>query len=217
MIEIKEDVVASKATIARLPVYLRFLRDKLKSGDENVSSTVIAEKLHLTAVQVRKDLALVSSASGKPKLGFNVHDLIESIEDFLGVRNTHDAILCGVGSLGSTLLKYEGFKNYGLNIVAAFDVDPQRIGKKINGIAVLGYDSLYSTVERLNVKVGIITVPKEAAQGVADTMAKSGIRAVWNFAPTHLTLPPDVAVKYEDLAASLAVLSKTLEDKLREE
>ena len=105
MIEIKEDVVASKATIARLPVYLRFLRDKLKSGDENVSSTVIAEKLHLTAVQVRKDLALVSSASGKPKLGFNVHDLIESIEDFLGVRNTHDAILCGVGSLGSTLLK----------------------------------------------------------------------------------------------------------------
>ena len=217
MIEIKEDVVASKATIARLPVYLRFLRDKLKSGDENVSSTVIAEKLHLTAVQVRKDLALVSSASGKPKLGFNVHDLIESIEDFLGVRNTHDAILCGVGSLGSTLLKYEGFKNYGLNIVAAFDVDPQRIGTKINGIAVLGYDSLYSTVERLNVKVGIITVPKEAAQGVADTMAKSGIRAVWNFAPTHLTLPPDVAVKYEDLAASLAVLSKTLEDKLREE
>ena len=217
MIEVQDGVVASKATISRLPVYLRFLRDKVKAGDENVSSTVIAEGLRLNPVQVRKDLALVASEAGKPKLGFNVKDLIESIENFLGLRNTHDAILCGVGSLGSTLLKYEGFRTYGLNIVAAFDTDARAVGKKINGIAVLAYDTMQNTVRRLDVQLGIITVPKEAAQSVANAMAQSGIRAIWNFAPTHLDLPEEIAVKYEDLAASLAVLSKKLEDRLRAE
>jgi redox-sensing transcriptional repressor len=217
MIEVKADAVASKATISRLPVYLRFLRDKLKAGDENVSSTAIADELRLNPVQVRKDLALVSSESGKPKLGFRVKELIEGIESFLGLCNTHDAVLCGVGSLGSTLLKYEGFKNYGLNIVAAFDTNAAVIGKKINGISVLEYEALPKTVKRLNIKMGIITVPKSVAQNVADTMAQSGIRAIWNFAPVHLSLPEEVAVKYEDLAASLAVLGKKLEDNLRKE
>ncbi len=217
MIEVKADAVASKATISRLPVYLRFLRDKLKAGDENVSSTAIADELRLNPVQVRKDLALVSSESGKPKLGFRVKELIEGIESFLGLCNTHDAVLCGVGSLGSTLLKYEGFKNYGLNIVAAFDTNAAVIGKKINGISVLEYEALPKTVKRLNIKMGIITVPKSVAQSVADSMAQSGIRAIWNFAPVHLSLPEEVAVKYEDLAASLAVLGKKLEDNLRKE
>ncbi len=217
MIEVKADAVASKATISRLPVYLRFLRDKLKAGDENVSSTAIAEELRLNPVQVRKDLALVSSESGKPKLGFRLKELIEGIENFLGICNTHDAVLCGVGSLGSTLLKYEGFKNYGLNIVAAFDTNSAVIGKKINGISVFAYDALPKTVKRLNIKMGIITVPKSVAQNVADNMAQSGIRAIWNFAPVHLSLPEEVAVKYEDLAASLALLGKKLEDTLRKE
>ena len=217
MIELKENVVASKATVSRLPVYLRFLRDKLKAGDENISSTYIADALRLNPVQVRKDLALVSSASGKPKVGFGIKELIEGIESFLGVRNTHDAVLCGVGSLGVTLLKYEGFKNYGLNIVAAFDSDAEKVGNKVNGIPVFPFDTMGAKVARLNVKMGIITVPKTAAQKVADAMAASGIRAIWNFAPTHLSLPSEIAVKYEDLAASLAVLSKKLEDKLKEE
>ena len=210
--ELKEDVIASKATISRLPSYLRLLRDTLAHGDEYISSTVIATKLGLNSVQVRKDLALVSSASGRPKLGFAVKELIASIESFLGLNTSHDAVLCGVGSLGSTLLKYEGFKNYGLNIVAAFDINSAVIGKEINGIFVLGYESLPETVHKLNVKMGIITAPKAHAQQIADDMAKSGIRAIWNFAPVHLDLPDSIAVKYEDLAASLAVLSKKLED-----
>ena len=182
-----------------------------------MSSTAIADELRLNPVQVRKDLALVSAESGKPKLGFRVKELIEGIESFLGLCSTHDAVLCGVGSLGSTLLKYEGFKNYGLNIVAAFDTNAAVIGKKINGIAVLEYEALPKTVKRLNIKMGIITVPKSVAQNVADTMAQSGIRAIWNFAPVHLSMPEEVAVKYEDLAASLAVLGKKLEDTLRKE
>ncbi len=216
MIETKEDIIASKATIARLPTYLRFLRDCRKAGDENVSSTRIAEHLRLNPVQVRKDLALVSVSSGKPRLGFPVSELIESIESFLGLRNTHDAVLVGAGHLGSTLLLYDGFRNYGLNIVAAFDVNAAAVGRKINGISVLDYSQFSATVRRLNIKMGIITVPKEAAQKVADDMADSGIRAIWSFAPTHLVLQEDIAVKYEDLAASLAVLSKKLEDKLKD-
>lgn len=215
MIEIKEDIVASKATISRLPTYLRFLYEAKAAGDEHVSSTRIAEHFNLNPVQVRKDLALVSESSGKPRLGFRIGELIDSIEKFLGLRNTHDAVLVGVGRLGSTLLSYEGFRNYGLNITAAFDTDPELVGTKSGGVSVLDYAQFASTVKRLNIKMGIITVPKAAAQKVADDMAASGIRAIWNFAPTHLNLPDGIAVKYEDLASSLAVLSKKLEDKLK--
>lgn len=204
--------MASKATVSRLPIYLRYLRDKLKDGEENISSTKIAEDMRLNSVQVRKDLALISSVSGKPKLGFGIQELIDSIEDFLGCNNVNDALLVGVGGLGSTLLCYEGFKNYGLNIVAAFDVNSNVIDKKINGVPVLPMDKLDSTARRLNVKMGIITAPKEAAQGIADRMVESGILAIWNFAPTHLKLQENIAVKYEDLAASLAVLSRKLKD-----
>lgn len=206
--------MASQATIARLPIYLRYLRDKLKTGEENISSTTIADDLRLNPVQVRKDLALVSSVSGKPKLGFAVKELIVSIERFLGCDNVNDALLVGVGGLGSTLLAYEGFKNYGLNIVAAFDNNPAVIGQKICGVPVLDVERMASTVRRLQIKMGIITVPKSAAQEIADRMAACGIRGIWNFAPTHLRLGDGIAVKNEDLAASLAVLSKRLRDVL---
>lgn len=212
-----EGIVASKATVARLPVYLRYLKDKRADGVENVSSTSIAEALRLNPVQVRKDLALVSPTPGTPKLGFAVDELIGSIESFFGCDNVNDAILVGAGGLGSTLLSYEGFKNYGLNIVAAFDVDERLVGKALGGVPVLSLDKLPGALERLKIRLGILTVPKSAAQSCADLMVKSGIRAIWNFAPTHLTVPERVAVKNEDLAASLAVLSRTLSDLLKEE
>lgn len=215
MIEVKEGIVASKATIARYPIYLRYLRDLKKNGEENVSSTRIAEDMRLSPVQVRKDLALVSSVSGRPKLGFGVEELIRDLERFLGCDNASDALLVGVGGLGRTLLGYEGFKNYGLNIVAAFDVDPKLIGQKICGVPVLSTEKLKHTAESLGIKLGVITVPKNAAQTTADLMVASGIRGIWSFAPTHLSLPDGVAVKYEDLAASLAVLSKRLLDELK--
>lgn len=209
--------MASKATIARLPVYLRYLREIKASGEENVSSTKLADSMKLNPVQVRKDLALISSVSGKPKLGFGVCELINDIEQFLGCDNVNDALIVGVGGLGKTLLGYEGFKNYGLNIVAAFDVNPQLIGEKVNGVPVLSLDKLQHTVKSLNIKMGIITVPKAAAQSVAELMVASGIRGIWNFSPRQLHLPENIAVKNEDLAASLAVLSKRLLDVLRKE
>ena len=128
-----------------------------------------------------------------------------------------DAVLVGAGGLGSALVGYDGFKNYGLNIVAAFDCDPARIGKTIGGVRVYDVKELRHLVLRLNVRIGIIAVPKEAAQAVADELAAGGVRAIWNFAPVHLSLPENIAVKNEDMAASLAILSQRLAEILNNE
>ena len=207
----------SKATIGRLPAYHRYLTEKKAEGEKAVSSTAIAEELHLNAVQVRKDLAAISSAAGKPKLGFDVEELIADIDRFLGYDNVSDAVLVGAGGLGSALVGYDGFKNYGLNIAAAFDCDPARIGKTIGGVRVYDVKELRHLVLRLNVRIGIIAVPKEAAQAVAGELAAGGVRAIWNFAPVHLSLPENIAVKIEDMAASLAILSQRLAEILNNE
>ncbi len=206
----KEIANISRATIGRMPSYLRFLKEKELAGERTISSTAIAEELNLNAVQVRKDLAVISSVAGKPKLGFEIADLIADINCFLGYDNVTDAVLVGAGGLGRALVGYGGFKNYGLNIVAAFDSSPELIGKSFGGVQVFDAAETSRLVRRLNVLIGIIAVPKEAAQQVADELVEGGVRAIWNFAPAHLVLPQNVAVKNEDMAASLAILSKRL-------
>ncbi|MEG2688602.1 MAG: redox-sensing transcriptional repressor Rex [Clostridia bacterium] len=206
-----ENTEMSKATLHRLPAYLRYLYQLDKQDIETVSSTTIAEELNLNAVQVRKDIALVSSVAGKPKTGFVTKELIADLETFLGYDNTHDAVIVGIGGLGKAFLGYGGFDKYGLNIVAGFDVDKSIIDKKINGKQILSLDKLASTVERLNIQIGIITVPNASAQLVADQMVACGIKAIWNFASVHLAVPNDIALKNEDLAASLALLSMRLQ------
>ena len=213
----KELTSISKATIGRLPAYHRYLKEKQAEGERTISSTAIAEDLHLNAVQVRKNLALISSTAGKPKRGFDVDELIGDIDRFLGYDNVSDAVLVGAGGLGSALVGYGGFKNYGLNIVAAFDTNPALIGRSIKGVRVCDARELSSLVRRLNVRIGIIAVPKEAAQGAADALVEGGVRAMWNFAPVHLALPENIAVKNEDMAASLAILSKRLAEILSHE
>lgn len=213
----KEILNVSKATIGRLPAYHRYLTEKLAQGEKTVSSTAIAEDLHLNAVQVRKDLAVISSVAGKPKLGFELSELIADIDCFLGYDNVTDAVLVGAGGLGSALVGYEGFKNYGLNIVAAFDTDPSLIGTSVGGVKVFDAKELSKLVRRLNVLIGIVAVPRGAAQQVADELVEGGVRAIWNFAPVHLTLPENIAVKNEDMAASLAILSKRLAEILNSE
>lgn len=202
----------SQATLTRLPGYLRYLTDKEKEGYEHISSTVIAKDMHLNPVQVRKDLAVASRVAGKPKAGFLLSELIRDIEDFLGFHHVANAVLMGAGRLGSALMGYEGFTNYGLNIVAAFDKNPAIHGKKVNGKPVLPLEELSRVVKEHHVSIGIITVGKEYAQEVAETLVSAGIRGIWNFAPQHLLLPAEIAVKHEDMAASLAILSKKLFD-----
>ncbi|MEG1985887.1 MAG: redox-sensing transcriptional repressor Rex [Clostridia bacterium] len=207
----------SQETLQRLPSYFRFLKELHSQGIESVSSTVIADKFKMNSVSVRKDLACVSADGGKPKTGFNVGELILKISSFLGYDNVDDAILVGVGKLGSALLGYKGFGNYGLNIVASFDVDDNIINGNDKGFKVFNISKLPNLVNRLKIKIGIITVPAESAQDVCDLMINSGIKAIWNFSPTQLVVPNNIAIKNEDIAASLAILSQKLAEILKRE
>ena len=200
----------SKATIARMPLYLHLLQEELSKGEQYISSTVIAQNISVSSVLVRKDLALVSSEAGRPRLGFAIARLIVDIEKFLGYDNLSEAIIVGAGGLGRAFLGYEGFKNNGLNVVAAFDVSPALIGTSVAGKTILPISEMPAFVENHKIKIGIITVPKAAAQEVLNKMAEAGIRAIWNFAPTPLRAPKDVVLKTEDLAASLAMLAGKL-------
>lgn len=207
------DMKFSVSTLRRLPVYLNFLK-QLPQDCINISATSIATALNYGDVQVRKDLGAVSGA-GKPKIGYNKAELINTLEEYLGYRNVKKAVLVGAGKLGEALMGYGGFKDYGLDIVAAFDSNIET-ARETNR-PVYHVDSLCEFCQSNNIKIGIITVPAFAAQEVADKMYECGIKAIWNFAPVHLNLPSDILVHDENMAASLAVLKKQFETKISAE
>ena len=193
-------------------MYLSYIQGLPEDAPKNISATTIAEALQLNDVQVRKDLASVSS-SGKPKVGYNVKDLIAELEAFLGYNDIDNAVIVGAGSLGKALLNYSGFKAYGLNIIAAFDLceEPTEFqGKTVFPIAQLG-----SFCRKVNVHIGIITVPASSAQEICDLLVNSGIRAIWNFAPVHLVVPDGILVQNENMASSLALLSNHLREQMK--
>jgi len=190
-------------TLRRLPTYHHYLLRLREEGRTAVSCTLIAEDLKLYPTQVRKDLA-ATGIVGKPKVGYDVSELIESIETFLGWNDTHNAFLVGVGSLGAALIGYPGFERYGFDIVAGFEIDPQKVGTVVRGKRILDVDKLPGLAARMHVHLGIIAVPATIAQVIADVMVRGGIRAIWNFAPVGLQVPEGV-VQNEDLASSLAV------------
>ncbi len=205
-----EEKGISKATLARMPLYLHFLQEESSKGAEYISSTVIAQNISVSSVLVRKDLALVSSESGRPRMGFAIERLIVDIEKFLGYDTISDAVIVGAGDLGRAFLGYEGFRHNGLNIVAAFDINEKLIGTKVAGKEILPLTALGKFVKEHKIKIGIITVPKVAAQDVLNKMVEVGIKAIWNFAPAPLRVPKDIVLKTEDLAASLAMLAGKL-------
>ena len=200
----------SKQALKRLPVYMSFLKTIDASEIEYISSSAVAKALDMNDVQVRKDLAAVCKSAGIPKKGFAVCDLMNGISDFLGYSSGKDAILIGAGNLGMALMSYRGFDNYGINIVAAFDNRPEVVDNK----RIYHISQVKEMCAKLNVKIGIITVPEFAAQKVCDTLVDSGILAIWNFAPTHLKAPEDILVQNENMASSLALLSNHLREKM---
>ena len=200
-------------TLQRLPDYLNCLKSLMQSGVTTVSAKTVSEILGLGEIQVRKDLASVS-AGGKPKIGYVTRELIKDLELFLGYHDSHDAVLVGAGKLGKALLSYEGFKEYGLNIVAAFDTKGSDTEIEDISGKILPVDSLSDLCRRLQIRIGIITVPAASAQGICDILVQSGVLAIWNFAPTHLHVPANILVKNENMAASLAVLSQHLSKKM---
>ena len=195
----------SKATASRMPAYLRYLKGEAGKGVGYVSSSAIATALGVSAVGVRKDLALVSSLPGKPRLGFEVVRLIEDIEKFLGYHRWANAVIIGAGGLGRAILAYEGFENYGIHVIAAFDASPAKVGS-VGGKPVYPMDRLADIAARHLIKTAILTVPRGAAQEACDAAIAAGITAILNFAPVYLNVPDGVTVQYEDLAVSLAAL-----------
>jgi redox-sensing transcriptional repressor len=200
---------AGVACVRRLPAYLQLLRVLQGEGHEYVSGTVLAGTHNLEPVIVRKDLA-VTGITGTPRRGFRIAELIAAIEEFLGWNNQTKAVLAGVGNLGTALLGYQGFENLGLRIAGAFDCDPKKIGSWVQGRHVQAMEKLPSFARRLDISLGVLTVPAQAAQQVADLMVHAGIKGIWNFTPMKLQVPEGVVVQKEDLAEGLAVLSHRL-------
>ncbi len=205
----------SKFVLKRLPGYLAYLKSLPPDGPVHISATTLANALGMGQVQVRKDLAMVSDG-GRPKIGYLRKSLIEDIEQFLGYDNTTDAVLIGAGKLGQALMGYKGFDEYGLNILAAFDANPGQ-GQTEEGKPIYPVSQLADFCRENKVLMGIITVPAEYAQGVADQLIAGGIKAIWTFAPTHLEVPENILVQYENMATSLAVLSVHLQAQIKEE
>lgn len=204
----------SKSVLKRLPVYLAFLKNLPEDAPPYISATAMANALGMGDVQVRKDLAMVSDG-GRPKIGYCREDLVDDIEQFLGYDNTNNCVLIGAGRLGLALLGYSGFDEYGLNIMAAFDVAPsQEISD--SGKPILPMEKLESYCRSNKVRMGIITVPAAHAQQVCNQLIGAGIKAIWNFAPTHLEVPAHILVQNENMATSLAVLSMHLQAQMKE-
>ena len=204
----------SKSVLKRLPGYVSYLKSMPDTGSPYISATALANALGMGEVQVRKDLAMVSDG-GRPKIGYLRESLIEDIEQFLGYDNTTDAVMIGAGKLGQALLDYVGFEEYGLNILAAFDIAPKSDFTD-EGKPILHIDKLESFCKSHKVLMGIITVPAKHAQEVCDSLIKCGIKAIWNFAPVHLEVPGNILVQNENMATSLAVLSMHLQAQMKE-
>ncbi len=196
----------SKATLGRVPVYLKYLQS-LPESDKYISATKIANSLKLGDVLVRKDLQMISG-EGKPKVGYEKNELMEKLGEYLeNVDKKNRAVIVGAGKLGCALLCYGGFLDYGVDIVAAFDTDESKIGTTVGGKSIHSVKEFKSFCKESDINIGIITVPASAAQIVCDEMVNCGIKAIWNFGPTSLNVPDNIIVQQENLALSLAYLN----------
>jgi len=206
----KKPAGLSIQTIRRMPLYYNHLKELKARGVDSVSAPMVAKRMGLSEVLVRKDFAAVSETGGRPRTGFDTAELLKSVGRFLGYENQNDAIIVGAGNLGRALLSYKGFAEYGLRILAAFDADETKTGDLAFGKTVFPISKLKELCAELHVKIGIICVPTTAAQEVCDLLVESGILAIWNFAPINLDVPEHIIVEQENLAISLSLISSRL-------
>ena len=192
--------------LMRLPHYYRRLLQADQEGQPIISSKELGDEAGVPAAQARKDLSYLGE-SGRPGVGYNVQELASQLEQFLGLKETKEAVLVGVGNLGRALASYPGFARYRLRIAALFDNNPTKIGSRIGGNVVHSLDDLPPFVREHKIGIGILAVPAPQAQGAAERMVEAGITAIWNFAPVSLRMPNHVLVFNEDLAARLATMS----------
>ena len=205
----KEADKVPEPTLRRLPWYLSNIKLMKEKGEQYVSSTQISKEINIDASQIAKDLSYVN-ISGRTRVGYNIDALIEELESFLGFTNMHKAFLFGVGSLGAALLRDSGLHHFGLEIVAAFDVNPELVGKDLNGIPIFHSDDFEAKMKEYDVNIGVLTVPINIAQEITDKMVDGGIKAVWNFTPFRIRVPENIVVQNTSLYAHLAVMFNRL-------
>ena len=205
----KEADKVPEPTLGRLPWYLSNIKLMKEKGEQYVSSTQISKEINIDASQIAKDLSYVN-ISGRTRVGYNIDALIEVLESFLGFTNMHKAFLFGVGSLGAALLRDSGLHHFGLEIVAAFDVNPELVGKDLNGIPIFHSDDFEAKMKEYDVNIGVLTVPINIAQEITDKMVDGGIKAVWNFTPFRIRVPENIVVQNTSLYAHLAVMFNRL-------
>ena len=205
----KEADKVPEPTLPRLPWYLSNIKLMKEKGEQYVSSTQISKEINIDASQIAKDLSYVN-ISGRTRVGYNIDALIEVLESFLGFTNMHKAFLFGVGSLGGALLRDSGLRHFGLEIVAAFDVNPELVGKDLGGIPIFHSDDFEAKMKEYDVNIGVLTVPINIAQEITNKMVDGGIKAVWNFTPFRIRVPENIVVQNTSLYAHLAVMFNRL-------
>lgn len=205
----KDHMKVPEPTLRRLPWYLSNVRLLKQKGERFVSSTQISKEINVDASQIAKDLSYVDIV-GRTRVGYEVDALITVLENFLGFTNIHKAFLFGVGSLGGALLRDSGLIHFGLEIIAAFDVNSGLVGTTLNGIPIYHSDEFGQKMKEYDVNIGVLTVPIEIAQRITDMMVAGGLKAVWNFTPFRIRVPEDIVVQNTSLYAHLAVMFNRL-------
>ncbi len=196
-------------TLRRLPWYLAYAKLVLKEGETYISSTQIAKNIAVDASMVAKDLSFVN-VSGRTRVGYDVKELVGVLEAFLGFTNSHKAFLFGVGSLGGALMHDNGLEQFGLEIVAGFDVKYELTGTNINKIPIHHIDRFSELQKQTDINIGVLTVPVDKAQSVSELMIEGGIQAIWNFTPYRIRVPENIIVQNTSIYAHLAVMFNRL-------
>jgi redox-sensing transcriptional repressor len=202
-----------KAVVSRLSLYLRELQHLVRQGHATTSSSQLGRKLGFTDAQVRKDLAYFGHF-GYPGIGYRCEELITAVRRILGTDQPWSAALVGTGNLGRALLGYKGFGQRGFRLVAAFDIDAEKVGATIEGVSVYHLDALPSFAREHRIRLGMIAVPSAAAQTVADQLVAAGVEGILNFAPVTITLPEHVSLVGVDLAIELEQLSFSVANRM---
>ena len=199
----------AESTVRRLSLYLRYLEQSEVQGHGTISSADLASRGGTTPAQVRKDLSFFGSF-GKRGLGYSVPELAAKIRDILGLKRSYRVVLVGAGRIGGALVQYPGFRERGFHVAAIYDKDQKKVGSRWNGLVVRDVQQIASDLKKESTDIAIVVTPAEAAQQVVDELVQSGVKAILNFAPVQLTVPPDVIVKSVNMAAELETLSFAL-------
>lgn len=202
----KNSVKVSMAVVRRLPKYYRYLGDLIKTGVMRISSKELGKLMGLTASQIRQDLNCFGGF-GQQGYGYNVEELQKEIGRILGLNKTYNSVIVGAGNLGQAIANYEGFRREGFVLNAMFDVNPRLIGNTIRDIKIYDILELGAYVQANDIQLGIICVPKEQSQAVADIMMDNGIKAIWNFAPADVQVRDNVAIENVAISESLYTLT----------